>query len=228
MHLKLSSCIFVLAFGFALSSCSFDSVQVQLATPELKIEKKGKSSFTVSWNSVPDAHSYTYIFQNKMSVTTIDTLLTFTDLGVGIYTLSVKANAPANSAEYMDSQYAFLDIEIEGIDLIQIAIFEISPLSAKALTAPVNNEIMYLSDIMPKSEFDQIESDEYIMEHHITYVTSVAEERGKSLTDMATKGSDTYEYKNLQPCTEYVVFAFAINADGKCASRLFSRSFTTL
>ena len=83
-----------------------------LATPQLTVEVS-ETSFTVSWTAVENAESYTYVFQDEAEETTSDTSVTFSDLEPGTYTVKVKANAPADSKEYTDSEYAETTAEIK-------------------------------------------------------------------------------------------------------------------
>ena len=105
----------VLAAILAFSSCEKPEEEyepVALVSPELSVEITG-ASFTVSWEAVENAASYSYVFQDEAEETTSETSVTFSDLEPGTYTVKVKADAPADSKEYLDSEYAETTAEIK-------------------------------------------------------------------------------------------------------------------
>ena len=75
----------------------------ELAAPVLRVENLEESSFTVAWDSVPGAVSYTTVLKGDVQQTT-ETSVNFTDMEVGEYTVRVKAIAP-KGGELKDSGY---------------------------------------------------------------------------------------------------------------------------
>lgn len=85
----------------------------ELAAPVLRVENLAESSFTVAWDSVPGAASYTAVLKGDVKQIT-ETSVNFTDMEVGEYTVRVKAVAPKNS-ELKDSAYATITVAVEGV-----------------------------------------------------------------------------------------------------------------
>ncbi|MBR5249001.1 MAG: fibronectin type III domain-containing protein [Bacteroidales bacterium] len=83
-----------------------------LAAPVLTVANQTEDGFTISWAAVENAAGYTYhMVEEKV---TTETSVTFTGLAAGSYTVRVKANAPAGSKEFVDSQFADITVTIEA------------------------------------------------------------------------------------------------------------------
>ena len=131
-----------------------------LATPQLTVEVS-ETSFTVSWTAVENAESYTYVFQDEAEETTSDTSVTFSDLEPGTYTVKVKANAPADSKEYTDSEYAETTAEIK------------EPEDPVALATPqLTVEVSETSFTVSWTAVDNAESYSYVFQDEAEETTS--------------------------------------------------------
>lgn len=89
----------------------------ELAAPVLRVENLEESSFTVAWDSVPGAVSYTVVLKGDVKQTT-ETSVSFTDMEVGEYTVRVKAIAP-KGGELKDSGYATITVVVEGLTSVE-------------------------------------------------------------------------------------------------------------
>lgn len=85
----------------------------ELAAPVLRVENLKESSFTIAWESVAGAESYTVVLKGDVKQIT-ETSVDFTDMEVGEYTVRVKAVAPKGS-ELKDSQYALISVAVTGL-----------------------------------------------------------------------------------------------------------------
>lgn len=83
----------------------------QLATPSLTVEDQTSTSFTVTWDAVANADSYTYTLNGGAEETTAATSAEFTSLAAGDYTVRVKAIS--KDENYTDSEWASTTVTIE-------------------------------------------------------------------------------------------------------------------
>ena len=83
----------------------------QLATPSLTVEDQTSTSFTVTWDAVANADSYTYTLNGGAEETTAATSAEFTSLAAGDYTVRVKATS--KDENYTDSEWASTTVTIE-------------------------------------------------------------------------------------------------------------------
>lgn len=97
-----------------ISSCNAE--RPSLPAPVLKIAEQNDTSFTVCWEKVEEADSYTFIFNGGTKRRTTDTSAFFSYLTTGEkYKFSVKANAQGGS-KWSDSQYAAIEVTLEEFD----------------------------------------------------------------------------------------------------------------
>lgn len=82
----------------------------KLDKPVLSDEDQTSTSFTVSWEAVENADSYTYTLNNGTEQATTATSVEFTSLTPGDYTVKVKATSENTS--YADSDWAITDVTI--------------------------------------------------------------------------------------------------------------------
>ncbi len=85
-----------------------------LAAPMLSVTDVTDSGFTVVWNEVANAESYTVMLKSDVQSVT-DTRVEFSDLSAGMYNVQVKAVAAADS-NYLDSDYASIKVTVGSIE----------------------------------------------------------------------------------------------------------------
>lgn len=88
--------------------------QAPLPEPKILVSDVTRTSFSVSWDVVTDAGSYTYIFNEKDTVTTRDRSVSFTDLTPSVeYSFSLKADAGTNGS-HQDSRLVTVHVVTDG------------------------------------------------------------------------------------------------------------------
>lgn len=103
---------------------------------------------------------------------------------------------------------------------------------------PQTNEFYYVYDYVKASEYEQYSSDRRFIEHHfkdLQYITdeinSFLQESGYEPTTLEElcfyRGAAGYLLDNLEPETDYIVFAYCINSKNKPIHTLLKTPFTT-
>ena len=96
--------LFALAALAAVTACEKAREPVKLATPEPVLVKAGVDNATFLWESVSHADSYELVLDDGAPVPVKGVSFTFHDLSSGTeYTLKVKAVAPKDSEDWLDS-----------------------------------------------------------------------------------------------------------------------------
>lgn len=103
----------------------------QLDRPVLAIEEQTESSFIIAWETVENAVSYVYTFNDGQEAKTTELSVQFSDLSAGSYTVKVKA-VSANPQMYPDSEWAEKTVTISYEDA--------EPLQAPELSIGGQNE----------------------------------------------------------------------------------------
>ena len=118
---KLSMLLFAFA-ALAITSCSDknddnsqNSGATALATPVLSIDEASVSDtgFTVTWEAIENAGSYTYVVDNGSEENTANTQVVLTGLSSGSHTVKVKA-VPSDTQNYKDSAWATINQTLGG------------------------------------------------------------------------------------------------------------------
>lgn len=118
---KLSMLLFAFA-ALAITSCSDknddnsqNSGATALATPVLSIDEASVSDtgFTVTWEAIENAGSYTYVVDNGSEESTANTRAVITGLSSGSHTVKVKA-VPSDTQTYKESAWATISQTIGG------------------------------------------------------------------------------------------------------------------
>ncbi len=84
-----------------------------LATPVLEIVDQTETGFTVAWEAVENAASYSVVLKGNIQNVT-ETSVTFEKLNKGDYTLRVKAIG-AEGSNWKDSAYAEISVSLTGL-----------------------------------------------------------------------------------------------------------------
>lgn len=100
----------------------------KIAAPQVEITDVVEDGFTAKWGAVENAKSYSVILTKANSTKTetknvTETSVTFSNLGIGTYTVSVKAIA---NDGYKDSDYGKASTAVEGLteaDWFQLSVF---------------------------------------------------------------------------------------------------------
>ncbi len=93
--------------------------QGTLPEPKVLVGDVTSTSFSVSWDVVTDAGSYTYIFNEKDTVTTKDRMVSYSDLTPSTeYSFAVKTDAGINGS-YADSRYVTVHVITEGESVLE-------------------------------------------------------------------------------------------------------------
>lgn len=103
----------------------------QLDRPVLAIEEQTESSFIIAWETVENAVSYVYTFNDGQETKTTELSVQFSGLSAGTYTVKVKA-VSANPQSYPDSEWAEKTVTISYEDA--------EPLQAPELSIGGQNE----------------------------------------------------------------------------------------
>lgn len=104
------------ATGYLLVKKNNDNLNaVKLNSPAVKAVQSGSSTDVfVSWNSVPNAASYTVMFPD-FSKTVKNTSVTFNSMPAGTYTIQVIANPADGEKKYASSDAGSVSIEVKTI-----------------------------------------------------------------------------------------------------------------
>lgn len=205
----------------------------KIATPVIEIKDVVADGFTAQWAAVENAQSYNVVLskanssQNQQK--SVDTTsITFTNLGIGTYTVSVKAVAKDG---YKDSDYGKNTATVEGLteaDWFEMSLFVsddeelikagYAPYNSLAYTMKGKNIVSVMCAVFPTASLDEMSKEEIISElsalesNYIEYINS---ENG--LYSAIGK---------LPSNTDITLYALAENADG--ATVLTSASAKTM
>ena len=117
-----------LAASAILFSCEEPAPEptpVSLATPVVSVTEQTETSFVIAWEAVEHAVSYAYTLNDGAEQNTSELSATFTDLTEGTYNVKVKAIAPEGE-EYLDSDWASIDVTLEVAEPEQLAAPQLS------------------------------------------------------------------------------------------------------
>lgn len=125
----MTACLSLLA-----SSCTKDvsektkpQKKVQLTSPYLRVTDITENSFTIQWDAIEHASTYSVSMDNEPEKQITETTVTYSGLAIGKYTVRVKA-VPDNKASntkatddtediiYLESEIAEITVEITGKD----------------------------------------------------------------------------------------------------------------
>lgn len=102
------------AFLAVLSSCEPQEAAVQLDTPDVSIDERTETTFTISWLPVANADSYVYVLNDGEEQSTADFTATFTGLDAGEYVARVKA--VSEDGAYSDSEWGEVEVIIKEVE----------------------------------------------------------------------------------------------------------------
>ena len=109
----------MIAAAFAFAACENSTVDgpstdgpaagSKLETPQLKEGEKGDTFFSIKWDAIKGAESYTLNMKGK-NYTTTETTYKFENLNAGDYLVSVKASGTG----YKDSSFGTITVTVTG------------------------------------------------------------------------------------------------------------------
>ena len=117
------SIITKLSFALLLAAvaCTKESTPARTSLPEPKVRVSDvtSTSFNVSWDVVTDAGAYTYIFNDKDTVTTRNRSVSFADLEPSVeYSFAVRTDAGTNG-DFQDSRFVTIHVITEGESVLE-------------------------------------------------------------------------------------------------------------
>ncbi len=117
------SIITKLSFALLLAAmaCTKEETPTQTSLPEPKVRVSDvtSTSFSVSWDVVTDAGAYTYIFNDKDTVTTRERSVSFADLEPSVeYSFAVRTDAGSNG-DFLDSRFVTIHVITEGESVLE-------------------------------------------------------------------------------------------------------------
>ncbi len=104
---------------------------IQLGTPVPTIKTLEPAAFTVAWEAVDKADSYTYQLDNQEAVTTENLEVSFTEMAAGTY--SFKVQATSKDAAYLASEWATLSISVAAQPVFSVVMEEVGQTSFTAV-----------------------------------------------------------------------------------------------
>ena len=235
--LALLSVIFMTACEEEKKDPTPDPQPTALEKPVLAVDEVTEDSFTISWGAVTNAAGYTVKFDG-VETPVNQTVATFEQQQPGTYTVQVKANAPEGSAEYLDSEYASIDVTIEEPETpptqdltFEFEVTDITSSTAVLNVYPSDKEAPYYFDNISLEEFETFEGME-LCDWLVEMYAEMGAEEGLSLEEtleiICSVGDDSWAPGQMDPDTEYVVFAFGLNYDGTYTTDLQYEVYRTL
>ncbi len=114
---KFFSMMVAVAAMFAFAACENSDEPKneggKLDTPVLEVVDVTETGFTVVWEAVENAASYSVVLKGDIKNVT-ENRYEFTNLNAGVYTVRVKA-VGAEGSNWTDSAYAEIDAEVTGL-----------------------------------------------------------------------------------------------------------------
>lgn len=170
-----------------------------LATPRVSVNTQDNTTI-ISWRGVQNAASYRYSIDGGMEENTTNTQVTFTDLPDGNHTVEVVA--VSGSDLYADSEPGSCSFTIGSAPTISISISTIevkydyiladfTPAEPCEYYVGIIPEMMYTTDA-----------------EAIKFINSNPDVTSRKLL----KKSDDSYFRNLSQDTDYIIFAYPINA----------------
>ena len=191
----------------------------KIAAPQVEITDVVEDGFTAKWGAVENAKSYSVVLSKANSSKTetqnvTETSVTFSGLGIGTYTVSVKAIA---NEGYKDSDYAKATTAVEGatsVEWFELSVFVTNDYASKGYYS--YNSVFYT---MKGTNVASVSVMIATAEAAASYTTE------EILSKLQPESADTVSAINtadgffsvVKPCpadTELVFYALAENTDG--------------
>lgn len=215
----------------ALTACSDDDTTpdgpvtppddaTALATPVLASQNITQTGFKVTWTAIPDAAVYAYSIdaaEGDEPEYTLETSVAFSGLEAGsTHVVRVQAVPASTDTDFKASEFAEITVTTLAADPTFFT-FELNwrqPTGAGVKCTPADDQTTYCFINATKDGLEFKEIDEYIsdyMANNFWYGPGDWQPNGWDLF----QGADEYtEYVNLEPATDYVLIAVAVDING--------------
>lgn len=215
---------------------------VQLPAPVVLQDeaKSGATTVAATWTEIPNAISYSVVFDEGEPITISSTEMAWPNLGEkSEHLVKVKALS-GNKSKYSDSNWS---------EVVVLKTIGTSKPSGEAYTISFNNIDFYKADahieshlgkdyffqVTPKALFDRDYDGEFdnFAADYVAQIKQLAELSEKTFGDMwiafkydGSKNND-FTISSLAPETEYIGIAFGVDIDGNITTPCSYETFTT-
>lgn len=140
------------------------------------------------------------------------------DTDCSLLSVIVTVDFKTKSAEMLD-----IDFDIT---------YEVKGNSVKMTVVPSDDDVYYYYNIIKKSDLDASGSDiekhfQGMINSFISNGTSIGYTVQEVVAEICSKGQSVYDYKSIDPLTDFVGYAFALSESGLISSEVSSEPFRT-
>lgn len=222
---KFFSMMAVIAAMFAFASCETtpdvpnEPESTKLATPAVEILDVTETGFSVKWNAVEGATSYTIStnIANKKMVNTAETSFTFENLNKGEYTVRVKATGEGKE----DSDFSEVKkVNLTGATSIDWFTQTISLVEDTEENKALGRYPFNAADFNWKGTgvvellYSMFLSEDIARMSEEDIVSQLKAADGEIITEVNSEEGATYTFTGLQGSTKYTLCAYVTNEAG--------------
>lgn len=190
-----------------------------------------ETSLTFSWDAVPNAGGYAYLFDGGEEQYTDLTSVSFDNL-TPEHEYAFKVRAISDDTErWLDSEWAETTAATEAVPVpkapFTLTVEEVTFYSARVKVTPDDPRTTYFCDIIDKTSFDRYASHEMLIEAKIAEIEAEAAANGMNFetfciaTNLLNKGEGEFSTQGmLEADTEYVQYVFGLDYSGHATSAL--------
>ena len=215
----------------ALTACSDDDTTpdgpvtppddaTALATPVLASQNITQTGFKVTWAAIPDAAVYAYSIdaaEGDEPEYTLETSVAFSGLEAdSTHVVRVQAVPASTDTEFKASEFAEITVTTEAADptFFTFAQNWLQPSGACIKCTPADDQTTYFFINASKNGLDFKDMDEYISDYMTTNFWYGPGDWLPNGYDLFQGTADYMEYVNLEPATDYVLIAVAVDING--------------
>lgn len=215
---KFFSMMLIAAAAISFAACGEDTPdgpnngggnekQLEAPTPVVKEGDLGEDYFTVSWEAISGAESYTVSMKGKMYHTT-DTFYKFEELSKGEYIVSVKA---VGGDGYKDSSFASITVTVTGATSVNWF-----TQTASARENEVVIDFTWKGENIESLQWGLFTTESANSVDDATIIAYLNVLDAESLTYVnSEEGATSYFDQGLYGSTSYSLFAYVENSEGK-------------
>ena len=215
----------VIAAMFAFASCettpdvSNEPESTKLATPAVEILDVTETGFSVKWNAVEGATSYTIStnIANQKMVNTAETSFTFENLNKGEYTVRVKATGEGKEDSDFSEQKKVKLTGATSIDWFTqtISLVEDTEENKALGRYPFNAaDFSWKGTGVVELLYSMFLSEDIARMSEEDIVSQLKPADGKIITEVNSEEGATYSFTGLQGSTKYTLCAYVTNEAG--------------
>lgn len=192
-------------------------------------------SAAVSWDAVPEAKCYSYVFDEGEEVYTKETSVLIDNLlPRSSHTVRVKA-VSGDLSRWTDSPWAecaFTTSEKE-VPVFEIRIDKVTFSTVEVTVLPADPATTYFCNIISKADFDSFASPEELMRQQVSLLAQLAEVNGYTFEayckalQLIHAGVNEFRADRLLPDTEYLEFVFGLSYAGDITTPLIAAELRT-